>query len=59
MGFPDSVLEALAAQPEHVAVERGDHAVTGAELLSMIGTIAAGCARAASARAAGWPWTWT
>jgi fatty-acyl-CoA synthase len=42
MGFPDSVLEALAARPEHVAVERGDHAVTGAELLSMIGTIAGG-----------------
>jgi hypothetical protein len=36
------VLEALAARPEHVAVERGDHAVTGAELLSMIGTIAGG-----------------
>jgi fatty-acyl-CoA synthase len=42
MGFPDSVLEALAARPEHVAVERGDHAVTGTELLSMIGTIAGG-----------------
>ena len=42
MPFPDSVLAALAARPEHVAVEHGDHLVTGGELLSMIGTIAAG-----------------
>lgn len=42
MVFPDSVLHALAARPEHVAVEDGDHAVTGAELLRMIGTIAHG-----------------
>ncbi|MBW8802662.1 MAG: long-chain fatty acid--CoA ligase [Catenulisporales bacterium] len=42
MAFPDSVLHALAARPEHVAVEHGDLAVTGAELLRMIGTIAGG-----------------
>jgi acyl-CoA synthetase (AMP-forming)/AMP-acid ligase II len=42
MGFPESVLEALAARPEHSAVEHGDRVVTGAELLSMIGTIERG-----------------
>lgn len=42
MGFPDSVLDALAVRPRHVAVEHGDRAVTGSELLSMIGTIAHG-----------------
>jgi fatty-acyl-CoA synthase len=42
MGFPDSVLDALAARPEHPAVEHGDQVVTGGELLSMIGAIAAG-----------------
>ncbi len=42
MGFPDSVLDALATRPEHPAVEQGDRVVTGGELLSMIGTIAAG-----------------
>jgi acyl-CoA synthetase (AMP-forming)/AMP-acid ligase II len=42
MGFPDSVLDALAARPDHPAVEHDDHVVTGSELLSMIGTIAAG-----------------
>lgn len=42
MGFPDSVLDALATRPEHAAVEHGDRVVTGGELLSMIGTIAAG-----------------
>lgn len=42
MVFPDSVLHALAVQPDHVAVEHGDVAVTGAELLRMIGTIAGG-----------------
>jgi acyl-CoA synthetase (AMP-forming)/AMP-acid ligase II len=42
MAFPDSVLDALAAQPDHVALEHGDLAVTGAELLRMIGTIAHG-----------------
>ncbi|NUR61313.1 MAG: AMP-binding protein [Catenulispora sp.] len=42
MAFPDSVLQALATRPEHVAVEHGDHCVTGAELLRMIGTIARG-----------------
>lgn len=42
MAFPDSVLHALAAQPERVAVEDGDLAVTGGELLRMIGTIARG-----------------
>jgi fatty-acyl-CoA synthase len=42
MGFPDSVLDALATRPEHPAVEHGDQVVTGGELLSMIGTIAAG-----------------
>ena len=42
MGFPDSVLDALATGPEHIAVEHGDQRVTGGELLSMIGTIAGG-----------------
>lgn len=42
MAFPDSVLDALATQPHHAAVEHGDRVVTGAELLTMIGTIAAG-----------------
>ena len=42
MVFPDSVLHALATQPDHVALEHGDFAVTGAELLRMIGTIAHG-----------------
>ncbi|HVV20554.1 MAG TPA: long-chain fatty acid--CoA ligase [Pseudonocardiaceae bacterium] len=42
MGFPDSVLDALATQPEHPAVEQGDRVVSGGELLSMIGRIAAG-----------------
>lgn len=42
MAFPDSVLHVLAARPERVAVEHGDLAVTGAELLRMIGTIAGG-----------------
>jgi non-ribosomal peptide synthetase component E (peptide arylation enzyme) len=42
MGFPDSVLDALATRPEHPAVEHGDRLVTGGELLSMIGAIAAG-----------------
>jgi fatty-acyl-CoA synthase len=42
MAFPDSVLHALAARPERVALEHGDLAVTGAELLRMIGTIASG-----------------
>ena len=42
MVFPDSVLHALATRPEHIAVEHGDLAVTGAELLRMIGTIAGG-----------------
>lgn len=42
MVFPDSVLHALAARPRHVAVEDGGRAVTGAELLSMIGTVAGG-----------------
>ena len=42
MSFPDSVLEALATRPRHAAVELGDRVVTGAELLSMIGTVAEG-----------------
>jgi acyl-CoA synthetase (AMP-forming)/AMP-acid ligase II len=42
MGFPDSVLDALATRPGHPAVEYDDHVVTGGELLSMVGTIAAG-----------------
>jgi fatty-acyl-CoA synthase len=42
MAFPDSVLHALATRPEHVAVEDDGRAVTGAELLRMIGTIARG-----------------
>jgi acyl-CoA synthetase (AMP-forming)/AMP-acid ligase II len=47
MSFPQSVLDALATRPEHVAVEdhaarAGGRAVTGGELLAMTGTIAAG-----------------
>lgn len=42
MVFPDSVLHALATRPEHVAVEHGELAVTGGELLRMMGTIAGG-----------------
>jgi acyl-CoA synthetase (AMP-forming)/AMP-acid ligase II len=42
MVFPDSVLHALAARPDHVVVEHGDLAVTGSELLRMIGRIAGG-----------------
>lgn len=49
MSFPQSVLDALATRPEHVAVEEepgspgtSGRVVTGGELLAMTGTIAAG-----------------
>jgi acyl-CoA synthetase (AMP-forming)/AMP-acid ligase II len=41
-GFPGAVLDALATRPEHPAVEQDGRVVTGGELLSMTGTIAAG-----------------